>query len=433
MSVRLTRRAVLPLLAVVLPLAVYVLPHRYIGSGDTVPAELLPISILRERDLDFDEFVKPGEPLPYYFQEVRGRIVSNYPIFPGLLNVPTYAVADLLGVDLYRWRERLSLLTSGLVTSLSVLFMFLVLREVGGSDRQAFGFAMVYAFATTAWSVAGVGLFQHGPSLLFLSAALWCLVRATDRTVPWAGLLLALAVVNRPVNVLIALPLTVYVLVHRRRQLVAFVALAAVPAVLLAVYSQVYWGSIWWLGQGQGARGFDGRMLPGLAGLLLSPARGLFVFSPIFLFGFAAGGVVLWRRNVDPLVVYLTVSVLLTLAAYSKWGNWWGGHSFGYRLLTEAVPAFVLLSALAWRWWIRDRRGLLRMAFVAALVWSLCAQALGARVYPTGFNQDIDTHPSRLWQLYPTELTNCLERVLHRLHARRSGPRVESASNSATA
>jgi hypothetical protein len=423
------RRTVLPLIAVLFPLLVYVLPHRYIGSGDTVPAELLPISVLREHDLDFDEFVKPGQPLPYYFREVRGRVVSNYPVLPGLVNVPVYAAADRLGVDLYRRRERLSLLTSGLVTSLSVLFMFLLLRRVCASDRHAFAFAMVYAFATTAWSVAGVGLFQHGPSLLFLSAALCCLVRAPDRAVPWAGLWLALAVVNRPVNLLAALPLAMYVLVHRRRQFLGFAVLAAIPAVALAMYSQAYWGSVWWMGQGQDAQGFDGRMLSGLAGLLLSPARGLFVFSPIFLFSVAAGAVVLWRRGEEPVLRYLTVSVLLTLAIYSKWGNWWGGHSFGYRLLTEAVPALVLLSALAWGWWVRNRRGLLRAAFGLALAWSVWAHALGALVYPTGFNDDIDRHPSRLWQLYPTQLTDCIETAVQRLRARWSRPSVESTSD----
>ena len=43
-------------LAFAVPLAVFLIGMSYAESGDTKPAELLPISLLREGKLDFNEF-----------------------------------------------------------------------------------------------------------------------------------------------------------------------------------------------------------------------------------------------------------------------------------------------------------------------------------------------------------------------------------------
>ena len=58
-----------------------------------MPAELLPISLLHGHGFDFREFVS-GD-LPYWFRLVRGRVVSNYPVLTGLLNLPVYTLARL--------------------------------------------------------------------------------------------------------------------------------------------------------------------------------------------------------------------------------------------------------------------------------------------------------------------------------------------------
>lgn len=99
------------MLAFALPLVVFLIGMRYVGSGDTEPAELLPISLLNEGNLDFNEFVGGGD-LPYAYRLVGGRVVSSYPIVAGLLNVPVYAAARVAGVDLYAHRFELSMITA---------------------------------------------------------------------------------------------------------------------------------------------------------------------------------------------------------------------------------------------------------------------------------------------------------------------------------
>src|SRR5512132_1573404 len=117
------------ILALLFPLAIFLIGMRYVGSGDTEPAELLPISLLTDGNLDFNEFVSAGD-LPYPYRRVGGRVVSSYPIVAGLLNVPVFAAARVFGVNLYAQRFRLSMISASLLSALSVLFLFFALLKI---------------------------------------------------------------------------------------------------------------------------------------------------------------------------------------------------------------------------------------------------------------------------------------------------------------
>ena len=390
-----------PWIAFLLPLVVYGGGLRYLGSGDTVPTELLPISLLHDHGFDFREFV-PGD-LPYWFRLVRGRVVSNYPVLPGLLNLPAYAAARLLHVDLYSHRFLLSMATSSVIAALSVLFLYLALTRVCRSKAEALAFALLYAFGTTVWSVASRGLFQHGPSVLFLSIALWALLRGGG-AVAVAGLALSLAVINRPTNLVLALPLALYVFRYERRRFPAFAALALPPALFQVWYANAYWGSPFSLAQDVSRGNFSRNFWKGLAGILLSPSRGLFVFSPIFLF--ASPSVVAAFRPADTgprrLPRYLLAGVLVTLLVYSSWRMWWGGHTFGYRLITEVAPFLTVLIAVNWP--AVSKKRLAVAAFCLCALFSFYVHFLGAIVFPSGFNNALDEHPERLWNVQNSEL-----------------------------
>jgi hypothetical protein len=63
---------------------VYLAGFKYLGGADTVPNELLPITVLHERNRDFNEFFAPDGPLPRNYVRVNGRVVSFVPNVPGL-------------------------------------------------------------------------------------------------------------------------------------------------------------------------------------------------------------------------------------------------------------------------------------------------------------------------------------------------------------
>jgi hypothetical protein len=394
---------------------VFNIGSRYVAGGDTPPNELLPISIVTEGNLDLNEFMQhkgivgEGPGLPHFLAAVNRRIVATTPIFPAFLNVPVFALARLARVDLLWERWRLTMITTTLVAALTVVFMYLGLRRLCRRRRTALVFSLVFAFATAVWSVTCRGIWQHGTSLLLFAIAVYLLTLEQDSAAAWAGLFLGMAIWNRPSNAVIAVVLTAYVVVRHRRALLAHAALFLVPILLMVWYSWVYWGNPLALGRAPGAALFGGYTLKNLSGLLFSPARGLFVFSPVLVVGFGYMLYVLFAPRQRLFERFLAGAGIALLALYSRWGMWWAGHCFGYRFLIEMVPMLVIFLALAWERFMRQR-WYLRTVFGLLLGLSVYCHFLGAYYYPSGFNttpDNIDYGTNRLWTIRDTELVRC--------------------------
>jgi hypothetical protein len=388
-------------------LGVFFINYRYNVTGDTAPAELLPISLINESNFDFNEFSKDSG-YGYWFTSYEGRTVSKYPIVPGLLNLPVYLIAHSKGVDLYTQRGWLSQISASIIAALSAVFMYLCLTNLC-KKNTAILFTFAFVFGTTVWSVASTGMWQHGPSVLFITIALALITRSKTNLPAYAGFFVGMAVFNRPTNIVIALPLTAYVFFKERENLKYFLFFAAIPAICLFWYSYTYFGSITALGQGNGgADEFSTPLLTGLAGILFSPNRGILAFSPMFIFGLVY---LAWAftKKAKPIEPYIAIALILIVLVYAKWRMWWGGWSFGYRIVTESVPLLIVMTARCWERFIVKKK-LLKIMFLLFLFISIYIQFLGARYYQCGFNyspDSIDFNKTRLWDYKNGEIVRC--------------------------
>ncbi len=396
------------LLLFIIPFVVYIFGFRYAGSGDTKASELLAVTLVREGDFDFNEFFVEGEEIPYSFTYSEDRIVNLYTVIPGMMNVPIFVVANAAGVDLETNLLKLNKISLSLWAALSVVLMFYILLGIGLRPRRSFFLSLVYAFGTLVWSVAARGTWQHGPSIFFLCCALLLMQSEKKKVFIWAGFFLSMMCVNRPSNAFIVLPIFLYVLIHRKDRILPFILTALLPVAFMVWYSLEYWGSILSLGQGQSGK-FTGNPTLAIPGMLLSPARGLLIFSPIFLFSiiyiirdvFVKNGKIFYR--------YLVGGFVLTLICYSFWERWSGGHGFGYRYLSEFIPILTIFLAESWERYIAPRWYSMS-AFFVLVAFSVYVNFLGALIYPSGFDwepNNIDFHPERLWYFHDTEITRC--------------------------
>jgi hypothetical protein len=147
-------------------------------------------------------------------------------------------------------------------------------------------------------------------------------------------------------------------------------------------------------------------MLGRLTGILFSPARGLLVYVPVVLvplYLVARYWPQLPQRKLATLAVAAICSTLVTVAC---WRVWWGGWSYGPRLLVETVPWLALLTILGIKAFLddadltRNARTVFIGAAVLLLTLSVTMNAAGALSrLPGRWNAtpDIDTHPERLW------------------------------------
>jgi hypothetical protein len=419
--------------------AIYVSNGRFVESTDTFGAELLPISILQQHNLWFDQYyadpsagirgpaamrsdsVPPGyeyRVLPetdyqrtaWWFTLVNGHVVTYFPIAAGLLNTPAYAIAGWLGVDLADNVIGLSHITAAAVAALSVLAMYLCLMQIS-PRRTAIFLSVAFAFGTGVWSTNSRSLYQHGPSLLFLVLAMALLLSRRRSLVAIAGLCIGAAVFVRPTNAITAALIGLYVLRTDRKALPGFATLAAIPLAAMTWYSIVAWGSVFALGQGNPPNILlqQGEPLEALVGLLLSPNRGLLVFSPIFVFSLACAVYVIRTRSGPPLLPYLLCASVFTYALYCFWPDWIGGHTYGYRYLIEVTPVLLMVTAVCWDRLIAPYP-VVRVAFSAALLASIYFHGLGATTAPCGYDDEpnnINYHHERLWDISDGEIARC--------------------------
>jgi hypothetical protein len=433
-------------------LIIYLANGRTLWSTDTLAARFLPLSILREGNFDLNEFLAldpqgdlflpgghpvQGQAVPMYLTLVQGRYVSMYPVGGPLLALPFYlpsAIGRVSSQSLFP--EQLEKLSAATLTALSAVLLNLVLQRLT-SRPFALLITMVYALGTSSLSVSSQALWQHGPSQLALSAALYCLVRGRSEP-QWVGLAgfpLALAIVCRPTDAIMAVALAAYVCIHHRSAVGTLMFTGLPPALFQLWYNATYFANpfrtqIPLLGF------WTTPLWEGLNGVLLSPSRGLFVYSPILLlslFGMARA----WQRNGDPLLRYASVGVLLTILLYGKWAMWWGGSTYGPRLLADVTPVLalalyplkdVLRRNLAWQ-------GI----FVIFALWSISAHAIGAfwddNRWNWMFHHDANVFRQRLWSWTDNQLVNAprdiyarIGIVLRGLPTSRTAPELLAAS-----
>jgi hypothetical protein len=405
-------------------LVVYLANGRTISSWDTRPARYAALSILREADFDLDEFVPAGATPPGYMRAVSGRYLSAYPVGISLVALPFYLPAAVSGLDPDTTAgDELEKVAAATLVALSAVLLYVTTRRVSGGVT-AVVVALVYALASSSLSASSQALWQHTAAQLALAAALYGFVRA--RAAPgWlalAGAAVAFAVVARPANLLLAAPFTLYALGHHRPHAWRFALGALLPAAFQCWYDLAYFGSLFHPRLPVGysawqADAWDSPLLEGLAGVLLSPGRGLFVYSPVFLFS-VLGLALAWRKGGDPLLRYGGVGSVLLVCLYAKWRLWHGGPVFGPRLLADLSPllAFALYP-------LRDLapgRWPLRAVFVATVACSVAAHSIGAFyddwrwTYCTSYEVLRD----RLWSWRDNQLVSPIKHALVTLSGR---------------
>ncbi len=383
---------------------VYVGNLRPATTWDSLPTRLLPFSLLRQGNLDLDEFAWLRQPaVPYFLKQSRGgHWMSKYPVATPVLITPLYlpAVAWLRAhhVDDQRVAFRLvaavmDRVGAAAITAASVALLFLALCAIT-SPGWAAAVAVGYAFATSTWVISSQTLWQHASAELSLAGLSLCLLQPPSLWMAaGAAIFATYGAMARPTMVIFAVVATVFVMRHRRSWLPIFILPALAGATVLLLYN---------LGSLGGVRG-GYRSLPETPslertfGLLFSANRGLLVFSPVV--ALAIPPMFRWRRLQPPWIVYAAAGIGLYLLFYSSFHYWWAGETYGPRFLVDILPAAALLGAdTAQRLW-RSAAG--RALLVVLLVWSVGVQAIGVYFDANSWNRTpitIDRAPERAWQ-----------------------------------
>jgi MFS family permease len=389
---------------------------REIGSVDTQPAKFLARELALRQTLTLDRVVADQPAYadrPSFARDRHGHWRPAYPILSGMLAALPASLGHASGlVDMAAPRAPglVAAVTASALTAAAVVLVLLSLARIVPA-RAAWLTAVGLGLGTGYWSTVSQTLWQHESVAFGFALALWAWLRP-HQPPTWAagaagGLGLAMAVAARPqVAPIVAVWLVWYLVRHGPR------ASALPAAVVGASAAIIIWTNLAWFGHPLGAlpalealhpviHAVDGSLgdpVAGLAGLLVSPSRGLFVFYPIALVVLLGVPRVPGRPEAGQLG-FLLAAGALQLFAYSLYSVWWGGHTYGPRYALDLLIPLAPAAALGVHW-LTERRWPAPIALVL-LGWSVLVAGAGAFVYPNDrWNTspaNVDLHHERLW------------------------------------
>lgn len=376
------------------------------------------ISIVKEGNTDLDEYKAVMLPNDYAISKIGGHLYNLFPIGTSIISVPFVFAIDQTGsrlgtFDLGEYVRRtdpqgIELFIASFVTALTAVFTYFMARLFLGVRRSLL-LVSIFAFCTSAWSVASRALWQHGPSMLMLTIALYLILLARDRPhlIQFAGVPLAFSYVVRPTNAISCLLLTVFVLFQYRNYFVRYLLWAMTVGIPFLLYNFAVYHSMLAPYYQVHRLGTNPHLWEALAGNLLSPARGLFVFTPILLFSVVE---IAWRishQQLHKLDWILVSAIFLHWVSISSYKHWWAGYSFGPRLFSDIIPYFMyfLILAIARVFHLTlGRKIAVASVFLCLTVASFAIHFRGATDLDTfAWNAtpiDVDIIPARVWDWY---------------------------------
>jgi hypothetical protein len=317
-----------------------------------------------------------------------GKYYGITPIGTSLVHVPG---ALLLGIshaieprDDGLMRPLATHVAPAALGALACMLMFLLLRDLGIRRRVASACTVILAVATTTWVYARMPYSEIMQLACFLGlfrSVLRVLDKPDKRDAIWLGIWAGCLFNAKYVFASAIVGAAVLIIWTYRKQrgdlkrVLLWAAIAGAPFLVLALlYNYARWGSITATGyEPYLDMYFGGSVFDGAWGMLASPNKSVFLYSPPLVLAVLAMPRAF--RAVPRLGKAMLVMVVPVFLVYCTYRSWSGDYAWGPRFFVWAVP--VLLVPIAWffdgKW---QRRAVVAVAAAGVVV-----QLLGCALY----------------------------------------------------
>ena len=235
------------------------------------------------------------------------------------------------------------------------VFVYLAGKELF-PQKIALATALVYAFATSTWSVSSQALWQHGTVELLLILMIYLVIRnereRSRNYIIFLGLLSGLFLFNRPPDAVLLIPIIGYIVWYERQNLPVYAISAAATGLPFLIYNCTIFGNVFGgYKQNLDFFSFGLSSIGNFIGLLVAPNVGLLIFSPVLIlsvYGYLKLNSLPDERIRQVLFVFGPV-IVLEILVYSFFGLWETSvaYSYGQRFLTGLVPVLALFLGIA--------------------------------------------------------------------------------------
>jgi len=342
---------------------------RNLTSGDSAYSIHTAMSIIKDGNIDLDEYeevIKARTNHLHTVKQLNGHYYYAYPVGAPVLSIPiVFLVNEVLppllnsfpSVEKYI-RNRVNLQSGPIVSesihslvevliasiwiALTACCLYFITIPILGTRTSLF-VIFIFAFCTSAWSSASRALWPHGPSMFMLALTLLIIIRSEKKPfLIWlASIPLAFSYIIRPTNIISVIVFTVFVFFRYRKFFWRyFLGLVTLLGIYFVFSYKTYGALISPTYMNQGVMP-EPNFVEGLLGVLFSPSRGLFIFSPIFLFIFFGVFLKIKKKQFTTHDNYLLAILICHWLMIGMFPRWWGVWSFGPRYFSDIIPYLI--------------------------------------------------------------------------------------------
>lgn len=306
-----------------------------------------------------------------------GLPYNLYPVGSIFFSLPFVMLADLLTPNLGVLLQdssvsmELEAVTVAFWCAIATAMMYRSAAEMTRSINIGLAAAFIFAFCSPILSTATRALWQHTPVVICILAT-FSLLHAAERRpnlVIWTAIPLAIAFLCRPLTVPFIVAVSIFVAVYHTRRLAPFMLVGASIAILWASYNYMIWDHAlppYYRPNAYSPQ--SNSWFDRIFGSIISPSRGLLVFSPIFLFSLVGVAIKAKARTLDRFDAVCIVAIIGHVWLIAASPMWWAGHSYGPRFMTDVIPLFVYLMLPALQAIMEPGNGTLRQLGAVSLL-----------------------------------------------------------------
>lgn len=347
---------VVSFICIVIILMIFFSPTIPFKTSDAMGSLLTAESIINHGTIKLDAYKGKMNFKAWHFKEKNGHMYYIFPIGNSLFALPIVGLTKLVKMRMTKFEDEIKLQRT--MSAITVILSFILILLVSTSYLNfptSLLLSSIFLFGSSLMSTMGVAFWSHNTAIVFILLSLLHIVfydtGKIDHLNPYLlGFLLFASYLCRPTATIFIVFVFIYVWISCRSVFLKLVIISLLLFSIFIGFSLLEYNQIlpdYYLPNRIGEIDF----FANLYGLLLSPARGLLVYSPFLIaFPFVTFFILFGRlpKSTKSLVLLISCWFIIHLLVIGNFRHWWGGGGFGPRLLTDVIPALILITVLLW-------------------------------------------------------------------------------------